>query len=120
MKNNQRKVNASIVLYKTDEQEIYKIVHCLRSCSLIDKIFLIDNSQQPLLDGTALLDSAVEYIVRQDNPGYGTGHNIGLRKSIAQGTAYHLVLNSDLDFEPNVIEELQAFMEEAICSIYAS
>ena len=111
MENNQRGVNASIVLYKTDEREIVQIVRCLRTCPLIDKIFLIDNSPQPLLNGGALFDDAVEYIVRRDNPGYGTGHNIGLRKSIALGTAYHLVLNSDLVFDPNVIAELHSFME---------
>jgi GT2 family glycosyltransferase len=111
MENNQRKVNASIVLFKTDEREITEIVSCLRACSFIDKIFLIDNSPQPLLSASTHFDNAVEYIVRPDNPGYGTGHNIGLRKSIAEGSAYHLVLNSDLVFDPKVIDELRSFME---------
>lgn len=111
MVNNHRRVNASIVLYKTDEREIIQIVRCLRTCSLIDKIFLIDNSPQPLFNAETRLDDAVDYIVRQDNPGYGAGHNIGLRKSIALGAAYHLVLNSDLAFDPNVIDALYSFME---------
>jgi GT2 family glycosyltransferase len=111
MENKQRSVNASIVLYKTEEREIIEIVNYLRACPLIDKIFLIDNSPQPLLNGDKIFDDTVEYIIRQDNPGYGTGHNIGLRKSIELGMAYHLVLNSDLVFDPNVIVELFSFME---------
>lgn len=50
------------------------------------------------------------YIFNQKNIGYGAGHNIALRKAIAQSTDYHLVVNADIHFNAGTIEALVEYM----------
>lgn len=101
-------ITASIVLYRTPAPEVRKIVALLRACALVDDIWLIDNSD---IQTEAFMFLPATYIFNQKNLGYGAGHNIALRKAIAQGSKYHLVINSDIDFKPEVIEQLVGYME---------
>lgn len=43
-------------------------------------------------------DLPVEYIKTQRNIGYGSGHNIALRKAIQLGSDFHFILNPDISF----------------------
>lgn len=45
------------------------------------------------------------------NRGYGAAHNIAIRKTIAEGTPYHLVVNADIRFEPGILAELEKYMD---------
>ncbi|MBN2068153.1 MAG: glycosyltransferase [Opitutales bacterium] len=106
------RVNASIVLYKTDKEELRKIIDCfvnssIKCCSL----FLIDNSPDLELSSIAHLSDFIEYIHAGENVGYGAGHNIAIRRSLDLGVDYHIVLNSDISFTDKVIEKIAAFME---------
>lgn len=51
----------------------------------------------------------VEYY-RHENNGYGGGHNVGIRKGLALGSKYHLVVNPDIWFGPRVIPALVDYM----------
>jgi GT2 family glycosyltransferase len=53
----------------------------------------------------------IEYIFNNANIGYGSAHNIAMRKSIDDGVNYHLVLNPDIYFESGVLEKLFEYME---------
>ena len=100
-------VNASIVLYKNNFEEIEKLVQSLRKVELIDTIYLIDNSPTLSTDYNQL---AAIYIFNNKNMGYGAAHNIAMRKSIEQNADYHLVINPDIIIEPEVISKIAAFM----------
>jgi GT2 family glycosyltransferase len=100
-------VNASIVLYKSNFEEIEKLVQSLRKVELIDTIYLIDNSPTLSTDYNQL---AAIYIFNNKNMGYGAAHNIAMRKSIEQNTEYHLVINPDIIIEPEIISKIAAFM----------
>jgi hypothetical protein len=100
-------VNASIVLYKSNFEEIEKLVQSLRKVELIDNIYLIDNSPTLSTDYNQL---AAIYIFNNKNMGYGAAHNIAMRKSIEQNTEYHLVINPDIIIEPEIISKIAAFM----------
>lgn len=104
-------ITASIVLYRTPVHEVKQIVSSLRKCPLIDDIWLIDNSE---IQTEALMFMPATYIFNQQNLGYGAGHNIAMRKAIAQRAKYHLVINSDITFEPGTIERLTDYMEANI------
>ena len=52
------------------------------------------------------------YIFNNKNLGYGRAHNIALEKSLKTNAKYHLVLNSDIEFTPDVIKKLTYFMEQ--------
>ena len=52
-----------------------------------------------------------EWIWNGKNIGYGAAHNIGIRKSMRTGADYHLVINSDIEFQPEVISILSEYLE---------
>lgn len=101
-------LTASIVTYHTDEEELRACLNSLSS-PLLSKIYIVDNGREDRLRRFAAEYPDVEYIPA-DNRGYGAGHNIAIRKALESGTDYHLVLNSDITFEPSVIDRLIAEM----------
>ena len=101
-------INASIVLYHTPAAEVQKIVRQLRACPEIDEIWLIDNSE---IMTEAFMFLPTTYIFNNANIGYGAAHNIALEKSLKTNAKYHLVINSDIEFSPDVITKLLQFME---------
>ena len=102
-------VTVSIVTYKTDVDELKKCFNSLYS-KIVDTIYIVDNSNQQYLSDFCNGYPNVEYIPN-NNIGYGAAHNIAIRKAIAMGSRYHLVLNSDVYFDPLVLEHLVNYME---------
>ena len=85
-------INCSIVTYRTDPRELENLMGLLRRCPEVAEIYVIDNTN--------------------DNVGYGRGHNKAFEKSLATTAEYHLVVNTDIRFEPEVITRLVEFMVE--------
>ncbi len=102
-------ITVSIVTYKTDTEELRRCLESLQSPH-IKNIYVVDNSQQPYLADFCKTINNVEYIP-SENVGYGAAHNIAIRKSIESGADYHLVLNSDVYFEPSVMEMIAEYMD---------
>jgi len=102
-------IAASIVLYHTPLDELKQVMDCLLQEESIKHVYLIDNANQkedlPCWERT-------EYISAGKNLGYGRAHNIALRRSMADGTDYHLVVNADIYFQPNVLPELLQYMDK--------
>ncbi|MCQ2334338.1 MAG: glycosyltransferase [Paludibacteraceae bacterium] len=86
-------LNVSIVLYHTPQHQLNTVLHCLHGSPIVRHIELIDNG----LPGR--------------NVGYGAGHNQALRQTLADDVPYHLVVNADISFEPEVLEQMVAYME---------
>ena len=103
-------LTASIVLYKTPIQQIKTILNCIISANSIEHLFIIDN--YPMEKNKFLFKdfSFVEYI-ENENTGYGSSHNIALHKAVELGSDYHVVLNPDIEFEPDVLNKLAAYMD---------
>lgn len=107
------KITASIVIFKTNYVEILKVIDSFLNSTTNAKLFLIDNS--PTNQFTDLkLNSNIEYIFNNNNLGYGTGHNIAIKKAITIGSEYHLVLNPDIYFESDVMIKLLSYMDQNI------
>ena len=102
-------LNVSIVIYKTNEDKIQRLVALLRQSQNVNEIFVIDNSPSPFLTPHNM---DATYIFNNKNYGYGRAHNIALRKTIASKVPYHLVLNPDVVFEPSVINGLLRYMDD--------
>jgi len=105
------KVNASIVLYHTQKEQLLRAVNSILTTSLNGRLYLVDNSSNDNLKEFDRLDRRIEYTYNNANLGYGAGHNIALRKSIEGNASYHLVLNPDVYFESDVIPNLVSYME---------
>lgn len=104
-------ISASIVLYHNKKEQLIKVIHSFLNTNLKVKLYLIDNSSTDNLKELEKLDSRIEYIFNNTNLGYGSGHNIAMRKTIEENIAYHVVLNPDLIFDKDVIVELFNYME---------
>jgi GT2 family glycosyltransferase len=103
-------VCASIVCYKSDRIKLLNAINSFLNSDLNIKLVLIDNS--PIDDlKDVVKDSRVEYIFNPSNPGFGTAHNIAIKKYSGK-SKYYLVLNPDVYFEKGVIESLFEFMNK--------
>lgn len=103
--------NASIVLYHSNKQQVMHLLDLLLASEELCRLFLIDNSETKDEDYVALNSLRVEYIFNRKNLGYGSAHNIAIRKSIEMKADYHLVVNSDIDFSSSIISELVDYMD---------
>lgn len=107
------KLTASIVTYKTPREELWTCLESLRRDN-VDCIYVIDNSPDDSLRNLIASHPAagiIEYISRHDNPGYGTAHNIALRRALDENTRYHLVINSDVYFESGTLPKIMGYMD---------
>lgn len=101
-------LNVSIVTYHTDSEELLRCLHSLQN-DVVSTIFIVDNSSQGRIRDLVSGMDKVRYIA-SENVGYGSAHNVVLQESLASGTDYHLVLNSDVRFEPKVLQRLVEVM----------
>lgn len=106
-------LTASIVIYNSEKIQIEKLLQSVSESNCVDKIFIIDNApskENKIYFEECQLNSIIEYI-EHENTGYGSSHNIALKKSIELGASYHIVLNPDIYFSKNVLPELVNFMD---------
>lgn len=106
-----QKINASIVLYHNKKEQLEKAIKSFLNTDLKVKLYLVDNSLNDNLKELASIDERIVYIFNNANLGYGSAHNIAMRKSIEDGASYHVVLNPDIYFDNGVIEKLSEYMQ---------
>lgn len=97
-------ITGTIVLYQNDINTLKESVESFLKVPLSKKLFLIDNSPTNKL-GNVFNSDEIEYVFLNRNIGFGSAHNMVLDK-IKNSSKYHLVLNPDVKFEPNVIPNL--------------
>lgn len=102
-------LHVSIVIYKHLFSETKTLIDSLRKSGIVDKIFIIDNSPVPSCD---FRHEGLTYIFTEKNIGYGAAHNIALRKTIAAGVPYHLVVNPDITMDAYILKEMVDYMEQ--------
>lgn len=105
-------IKISIVLYKNDKSQVLKAISSVLTNKLDVELHLLDNSPDDRLRVLDQIDHRILYVFNDNNPGFGTAHNIALRRSIKENTKYHLVMNPDVYFNPTVLEGIFYFMEE--------
>lgn len=103
-------ITGSIVIYKNSTEMIIRVISSTLK-SNINHLYIIDNSPIDLTTRIIPNDDRLIYIFTGANIGYGAGHNIAIKKSIAIGATYHLIINPDIYFEKNVIFELVKYMD---------
>jgi GT2 family glycosyltransferase len=118
-------ITASIVTYNNNLLDLEGILRSLL-ISPVQKLWVIDHSdtfeglegelqEYKRRDDEYLKHEGrgfqLEYI-KQENKGYGGGHNVALRKAMEEGSQYHLVVNPDVWFGADVIPALWRLMED--------
>lgn len=104
-------INCSVVTYKHTIEEISSLLNCILK-NHVDKVFVIDNSPTNVLTSISNYSNQVVYIFNNSNVGYGIGHNIAIRESIKMGADYHVVINPDILFEENLLDNIASIMDE--------
>lgn len=102
-------ITASVVTYNTKKEDLDKVLgSALREN--IGIIYIVDHSPQEGIRAMLPEDSRIVY-EKRPNLGYGAGHNAAIRKAMENGSRYHAVLNPDIYWEGNVVEQLAAYMD---------
>lgn len=100
---------ASIVTFHTSHKDLKRLIDCVMD-SPIDKLFIIDNSSNDELREFVMGNSRIHYI-HSLNLGYGSGHNVAIKKSIEEGYEYHAILNPDVYWKDPVVKTLVEYMD---------
>lgn len=111
MKDLADRVRASIVTYRTERAELRRCVESLHAAG-VSSVAVVDNSPDESLKDFCLEKLRVGYTHSERNLGYGAAHNIELRRSLDRPEVdYHLVINSDVYFAPDVIRLIVGRMD---------
>ncbi len=98
-------ISAAIVLYNEEEEELLQAINYFLSSKLTKKLFLVDNSTSKFTNATILKHPDVVYIFNNRNLGFGRANNLVI-DSIKDVSEFHLILNPDTKFDPNILDEL--------------
>lgn len=111
-------ITASIVLYNTDISQLRNVINSyVPSAERV--LYLIDNSEQEFDLNKLNMDlTYIQYVFNNKNLGYGAGHNIAIRKAVECNSKYHIILNPDIKFESDILNELEDFMENHTDVVY--
>lgn len=104
-------LTSSIVLYHTPNEQINAVLRSVIESSCVDMLYVIDNSPKPENKNYFSNYDFIEYIPHE-NTGYGSSHNIALKKAMENGSDYHIILNPDIYFDSKVLPELIRYMDE--------
>jgi GT2 family glycosyltransferase len=105
-----QEVSASIVVYKNDPDEVVGAIKSVLSTPMRITCTVVDNSPTPDLM-RCVIENGAKYIYAGKNLGFGSGHNLVLREDDG-ASEYHLVLNPDVHFAPEVPAVLHRFMDD--------
>lgn len=104
-------LSISLVTYKSNKDVLTDTVQSVLNSTGIDfKLYIVDNSPTDEIRDW-FDDYRIEYIFNNKNIGFGAAHNIVMKDHTKLGR-YHLVLNPDIKFEPQVLKGLTAYMDE--------
>jgi GT2 family glycosyltransferase len=102
-------ISASIVLYNSDINQLRAVIESYAPAK--DRLlYLIDNSSNDRFRFLEKQFVNIRYIYSK-NVGYGSAHNIALHEAIEAGSAFHLILNPDIRFDPVIIPFLVSYMK---------
>lgn len=90
-------LTVSLVLYEHSPDDIAGLISDIRTIPLNTKLYIIDNSPEPL-DLSVFESDKTEIIQDCKNLGYGKGHNVGIFKASEISSDFHLIVNPDIRF----------------------
>ena len=103
-------LNASIVLYHPDWQQVTNLTEVILQSDYVDSVYWIDNS--PTKQTFESLDSRIKYRHNPYNMGYGAAHNIAIRESIYDDVPFHLVINPDIILTREALDSMLQFIAQ--------
>lgn len=99
-------LTVSIVTHSTPVEELTKAVECVLRSPRVKLIDILNNSGPAILNEykSRLAKYGTKIKIREiENHGYGVGHNISIKDNIDSKTGYHLVMNSDVRWDGDIL-----------------
>lgn len=103
-------ITGSIVTYHNNKKILSEAMASFLNTSLNVKLYIVDNSSDDSIRSLCT-DQRCEYIYPGKNLGFGTAHNIAMRRAVEE-SEYHLVLNPDIFFDAGVLEKIVEYMND--------
>lgn len=103
------KVSVSIVTYKTNPEDLSRLLDDLTASDHPVDVNVVDNSPSDELR-SSMATRRFGYRHSDKNLGFGGGHNLALSRSLGR-FKYHLVVNPDISLGRDVIGRLVDFMD---------
>jgi GT2 family glycosyltransferase len=104
-----RELTVSLVLYRNDPEVVTQAISSVLNSPLSASVLVVDNS--PTADlRKYLVNPRVQYVHNDGNVGFGKAHNRAIRE--CRKAEYHLVLNPDVYFDPDVLPAMLKYMDE--------
>lgn len=110
-------ISASVVLFNTSAHDLQRVLTSLAD-EPVDHIYMVDHSPGDTARANLTIvlsglpdESRVEYI-REDNRGFGAGHNLAMRLALKAGHRHHAVLNPDIYWDSPIFHTLREYMDE--------
>jgi GT2 family glycosyltransferase len=101
----------SLVLYNNDESILKKLLASICSYTRPYVLFVVDNSPTSSLS-SLFNNKNCKYFHNPSNPGFGASHNLGIKYSIEINSEFHIVINPDIYFENNTLENILEYMSD--------
>jgi hypothetical protein len=98
-------LTASLVVYHNSEEDIKKVIDSFLGYNSPSMLFIIDNSADDTLKKLCNNDR-IRYVFNNANLGFGAAHNIAFKSAFQLESDYHLLLNPDVYFNPEILKEL--------------
>lgn len=118
-----RGLTISIVVYRPDQTLLLRTLRSLSvagatfaaASQLSMHLYLVDNGGLPDISSTLgeleKVGLGCTVLSGHGNVGYGCGHNLAIERVASR---YHLILNPDIEMEPDVLVRAMTFMNEHI------
>lgn len=101
-----KKVSVVILNYRVADLTLECILSVQKSTYENIEIIVVDNNSEDGIGKRLEKFPEVTFIQSEDNLGYSGGNNLGIKKALANGADYILILNSDAKVEKDAISKL--------------
>ena len=105
-----RRLTVSIVLHRTEIADIAPLLRCLQQDKRVLRWVVVDNGDSDEIQD-AVQAMGGQYVRAGQNLGFGRGHNLALKQLAGVDAPYHLVLNPDIEFDPDALGRLADVMD---------
>lgn len=104
-------LSVSIVTYNEIPERLDLTIQSILNSNIKFELHIVDNSPTEDLKNWLKADPRLKYHHLPGNPGFGAAHNLAIRLSDDTAT-YHLVLNPDVSFGPDLLNRMIRYMED--------
>jgi len=102
-------VTVTLVTFETNEIQLQRAIRSVLESTIGAAVVVVDNSPTDRLRN-AVIAGGAEYRWAGENLGFGAAHNRAIQEC-GGVSRYHLILNPDVYFGPDVLESLVSYMD---------